>query len=116
MKHSPPDWPGNGEFPDYQQVHPSGKYLYCSNRGDNSIVSFRIEPDGKLFLLDHVKTNGRIPRDFNIDPTGRFLLAANQNSDNIAVFRIDQGTGLLSDTNYAFPAETPVCIVFGAQR
>ena len=64
-------------------VHPSGKFLYGSNRGHNSIAMFRInEKNGKLTALGHESTRGSTPRNFGIDPTGQFLLAANQQTDN----------------------------------
>ena len=79
------------------QVHPSGKFLYGSNRGNHSIAVFAIDPvKYTLTLVEHQSTKGRTPRNFGIDPTGQFLLAANQDTDNIAVFRIDQKTGKLS--------------------
>ncbi|WP_417849683.1 lactonase family protein [Thalassoglobus sp.] len=89
-------------------VHPSGKFLYVSNRGPNSIAMFRIRKDGTLEPLGYAPTNGEIPRGFGIDPTGNFLLAANQNSDTVVVFRIDQKTGKLSATGTVLNISTPV--------
>ena len=78
-------------------VHPSGKFLYGSNRGHNSIAIFAIDAQsGKLRPLGHESTRGKTPRSFAIDPTGRFLLAANQDTDNVAVFRIDPASGGLA--------------------
>jgi 6-phosphogluconolactonase len=96
-------------------VHPNGRFLYASNRGDNSIVMFRI--DGrKLTLIGHVPTGGKTPRSFVIDPSGTFLLAANQDSGSIAAFRIDLRTGLLKLTEQA-AVPVPVSIVFaGLER
>ncbi len=94
-------------------VSPSGKFLYGSNRGHNSIVVFEIDPrTGKLKLVEHVSTEGNWPRNFTIDPTGRFLLVANQRSENVVVFSIDPQTGRLKPTgvNEAIPA--PVCLRF----
>ena len=71
-------------------VSPSGRFLYGSNRGHNSIVVFEIDQrTGKLKLLEHVSTEGNWPRNFTIDPSGRFLLVANQRSDNVVTFSID---------------------------
>ena len=65
-------------------VSPSGKFLYGSNRGHNSIVVFEIDPrTGKFKLVEHVSTEGNWPRNFTLDPSGRFLLVANQRSDNV---------------------------------
>jgi len=94
------------------RVHPSGKFLYGSNRGHDTIAVFTIAPDGKLTLVDNTPTGGQIPRNFNIDPTGRWLLAANQNSDSVVVFAIDQATGKLSPSGNQLKVDTPVCIRF----
>lgn len=92
-------------------VSPNGKFLYGSNRGHDSIVSYRIdEKTGKLEYVEHVSTGGKTPRNFAIDPTGRFLLAANQNSDSIVVFRIDEKSGKLVLTGNVAQVPTPVCL------
>jgi 6-phosphogluconolactonase len=76
-------------------VSPSGKFLYGSNRGHDSIVICAIDERGTLSLVGHESTHGKTPRNFAIDPTGTFLLAANQGSGTIAVFRIDSERGTL---------------------
>jgi 6-phosphogluconolactonase len=97
-------------------AHPSSKFLYASNRGHDSIASFRIDAaTGSLTPLEHVSTQGKTPRNFAIDPSGRFLIAANQNSGTVVVFRIDQETGRLAPTGSA-PVPSPVCLVFAAGR
>jgi 6-phosphogluconolactonase len=69
-------------------IAPSGKFVYGSNRGHDSIVVFSIDQrTGQLNLVQHVSTQGKTPRNFAIDPAGEFLLAANQNSDNVVTFR-----------------------------
>lgn len=94
-------------------VHPSGRFLYGSNRGHNSIVIFSIDPSsGKLTLVGHESTRGNWPRNFGIDPAGRFLLAANQNSDSVATFRIDEATGKLSPVGNVLEIPAPVCLKF----
>ena len=94
-------------------VHPSGKFLYASNRGHDSIVEFAIDPvRGTLTLAGDFSTQGKEPRNFALDPTGKFLLAANQESNNIVVFRIDQSTGALTATGEVAPVPAPVDIVF----
>jgi 6-phosphogluconolactonase len=94
-------------------IHPSGKYLYGSNRGHNSIAVFTVEPgSGQLCLVQNESTQGKTPRNFVIDPTGKYLLAANQDSDNIAIFSIDQATGKLSSTGKSIQAFKPVCLRF----
>ena len=92
-------------------VHPTGQFLYGSNRGHNSIAMFRInKKNGKLTALGHESTRGSTPRNFGIDPTGQFLLAANQQSDNVAVFRINQDTGKLKFTGNEIKLSKPVCV------
>lgn len=90
-----------------------GLHLYASNRGDDSIAVFAIEPaSGKLSLIEHVPSGGKMPRHFAIDPSGGFLLAENQKSDNIVVFRIDPDTGRLRATGQSITLTAPVCVVF----
>lgn len=95
-------------------VSKSGRFLYGSNRGHNSIVVFAIDPrTGRLSLVEHVSTEGDWPRNFVIDPTGRFLLVANQRSDNVVVFRLDAQTGRLTPTGEVAEIPAPVCLQFG---
>ncbi len=96
-------------------VHPSGKFLYASNRGTaNSIVAYKIDAvKGTLTAAGTFSTKGMIPRNFAIDPTGQFLLAANEDSGNIVVFRIDATTGSLTPTGQVVEVPAPVCITFG---
>lgn len=91
-------------------VHPSGKFLYVSNRGPNTIAIFSIQDDGTLQPIGYESTQGEIPRGFGIDPTGQYLLAANQNSDTVVVFKIDQSTGQLTPTGTVLKIPTPVCV------
>lgn len=94
-------------------VHPSGKFLYGSNRGHNSIVIFSIDPgSGKLTLTGHESTRGNWPRNFGIDPAGRFLLTANQNSNSVATFKIDEATGKLNPVGQVLEIPAPVCLKF----
>jgi 6-phosphogluconolactonase len=77
-------------------VHPSGRFVYGSNRGDDSIAVFGCDPDsGRLTFIERVPNGGKTPRQFEIDPTGRNLLAANPDSNTIVVFRIDKESGRL---------------------
>jgi 6-phosphogluconolactonase len=93
------------------QVHPSGHFLYGSNRGHNSIAIFALEPEtGKLTTVGFEPTQGKNPRNFAIDPTGAFLLAENQDSNTIVVFRIDPKTGALRSTGQNVGLAKPVCI------
>ena len=99
------------------QVHPTGKFLYASNRGHDSIAVFKIDADtGALTPVEYVSTQGKTPRHFAIDPTGSYLFAANQDSNNIVIFRIDPQTGRLTPTGHVLEAPSPVSIIFIASE
>jgi 6-phosphogluconolactonase len=92
---------------------PSGRFLYASNRGPDTIATFTVNPaTGTLQLVEQVATKGKTPRNFAIDPTGRFLWVANQESNNIVVFRVDPKTGRLTDTGEMLNAPSPVSVIF----
>ena len=94
-------------------VYPSGKFLFASTRGHNSIALFRIdEKTGQLTLVEHTPSGGKTPRDISLDPSGRFLLAANQDSGNVVAFSIDLETGHLTPTGQQLELSNPVAIVF----
>lgn len=95
------------------EVHPSGKFLYASNRGHDSIAVFAIDQKtGQLTARGQVKTGGQTPRNFTQSPDGKHLLAANQNSNDIFVFKIDSETGDLTPTGQRLEMPSPVCLVF----
>lgn len=92
---------------------PSGRFLYASNRGDDSVVVFRRdEKDATLKLVEFDSTQGKTPRSFSLDPTGHWLIAADQDSNKLVVFRIDPDTGHLSLTNEAHEVSAPACVLF----
>ena len=93
-------------------VHPSGRFVYSSNRGHDSIAVFAIGDDGTPSLVQHQSTGGRAPRNFTLDPSGRFLVAANQDTDNILVFRVDPETGRLAPAGCEIAVPAPVCVIF----
>jgi 6-phosphogluconolactonase len=108
----PDNFSGNSFCADVH-VSPSGKFLYGSNRGHDSIVGFAIDQrTGRLKQMEHVSTQGKWPRNFTIDPTGKFLLVANQHTDNVVIFRIDSQTGRLKPTGHAAEIPIPVCLKF----
>ena len=108
----PADFTGANTSADIH-VSPDGRFLYCSNRGHDSVAAFKIEPrNDKLTFIAHESTGGKTPRNFAIDPTGAFLLVANQNSDNIVTFRRDMKTGRLSRTGQVVEVPSPVCLKF----
>jgi len=99
------------------RVHPSGKFVYASNRGHNSIAVFSVQPStGKLARIEIQSTLGKAPRCFALDPSGQWLLAENQDSDNIVVFRVDKNSGRLTPAGQEVKVGSPVCLLFLAQR
>jgi 6-phosphogluconolactonase len=110
----PEDFKGTNSSADIH-VSPDGRFVYCSNRGHDSIAIFAINPRNNLLTtVGHESTRGKTPRNFAIDPSGRFLLVANQNSDSIVVFRVDQKTGRLVSAGQVAQVPSPVCLKFTA--
>jgi 6-phosphogluconolactonase len=98
-------------------VHATGRFLYASNRGHDTIAVFAIDENtGGLRLLEHVPTQGKTPRGFGVDPSGRYLLAANQDSDTVVVFRIDPETGRLAPTGRSAGVGSPVSVAFVSEN
>jgi 6-phosphogluconolactonase len=94
-------------------MHPSGRFLYTSNRGDDSIALFAIDHrSGKLTFVERVPSGGKTPRNFAIDPAGKRLFAANQDSGNIVEFAIDQNSGKLTSNGEVAKVPSAVCVVF----
>lgn len=97
------------------QIAPSGKFLYASNRGDDSIAVFAIDKNrGTLTPVEYASTKGASPRNFEIAPGGSVLFAANEKSDNIVLFRINAQTGRLTPTGKVLEIAQPVCVKFVA--
>ncbi len=95
------------------QVAPSGRFLYGSNRGHDSIVIYALDPDrGTMTLVGHESTRGKIPRNFTLSPKGLFLAAANQDSNTVVMFRVDPDRGTLTATGSVVEAGTPICVKF----
>lgn len=94
------------------RIEPSGRYLYTSNRGDDSISQFRINPEtGKLEHISNTPTQGKYPRDFILDTAGSYLLCANQGTDNILLYSVNQEDGTLKPEKEIKDVSMPVCIV-----
>jgi 6-phosphogluconolactonase len=94
-------------------VHPSGRFVYASNRGHDSIAVFAVdEASGLLSARGQTSTGGRTPRNFNVHPDGGLLLAANQDGDTVVPFRIDPASGALTPTGRVTETPSPVCIIF----
>jgi len=95
------------------EVGRSGRFLYASNRGNDSITVFAIDPiKGTLTMVQVVPTQGKIPRNFAIDPTGKYLVAGNQKSDQMVVFDVDQNDGQLKPAGQVVDVPAPVSILF----
>jgi 6-phosphogluconolactonase len=108
----PKDFKGRNDTAEIA-VHPTGKWLFASNRGHDTIAVFSIDPaTGKLQPAGEFPTGGKEPRHFAMDPTGRFLLAENQNSNTIVVFRIDLGNGTLTQVSQVDGIPSPVSLAF----
>ncbi len=99
------------------KVHPSGKFLFASNRGHDSIAVFSIDSHtGTLTLVDHFPSQGKTPRNFEIDPAGKLLFVANQDTNNVVIFRIDPNSGRLTPTGQTLHVPSPVCLKFMASE
>lgn len=99
------------------QVHPSGKFVYVSNRGHHSLAIYAVDTaTGKLTHLGNQSTLGETPRNFCIDPSGQYILAANQDTDNVVVFKIDQESGTLTPTQSEAHVSMPVCVKFWSRE
>ncbi len=94
-------------------LHPSGRFLYVSNRGHDSLAIYSVDQRGGLLgPLDHVPSGGRTPRGFAVDPLGQFILVANQHSGNIVTLRLDPQNGQLFPTDHKISIPQPVCVLF----
>jgi len=108
----PKDFSGRNDAAEIA-VHPNGKFLYTSNRGENTIAIFSIDPaKGTLTFVARSPTGGKEPRHFAIDPSGKYLLAENQLSNNIVVFKIDLATGGLTPIGQVVDVPSPVDLTF----
>ena len=93
-------------------VDARGRFLYVSNRGDDSIAVFGIDPeDASLTFVERVPSGGRTPRSFAIDPTGQWLFVANQDSNEIRLFRVDPTSGRLTASPRSLKVVSPVCVL-----
>lgn len=108
----PPGWNGRNTTSEIA-VAPSGRFVYASNRGHDSVTIFRVdEATGDLAPVGWEPVQGRTPRFITLDPTGALLYAANQDSDTIVEFRVDPRAGTLAATGQVVPVGSPSSIVF----
>jgi len=99
------------------EVSPDGRFAYGSNRGDDSLAVFAVDPStGRLTARGHAPVGGKYPRHFTIDPTGGFILAAHQNSGQVAVLRLDPASGMPALTGMTVKVDKPVCLLPVGQR
>jgi 6-phosphogluconolactonase len=96
--------------------HPTGKWLYVSNRGHDTIAVYAIGADGKLTWIENAPAQVAIPRGFGIDPTGKWLITAGQNDHKIAVLKIDPASGKLTATDQTVEVGAPVCVLFATPK
>jgi 6-phosphogluconolactonase len=108
----PESWEGTSTAAEVA-VHPSGKWLYASNRGHNSVVLFTIDPEkGTLTFVEEQGTGGKTPRHFGIEPNAKHLAIANQDSDSVLVCRVDAGNGRLKPSGVFATVPSPACVKF----
>lgn len=93
-------------------VHPNGRWLYVSNRGDDSVATFAVGKDGTLTRVEVHPLGLKEPRGFGIDPSGRWMVVGGQSSDDLASFPIDPKTGRLGAAAGRAKVGKPVCVVF----
>ena len=116
MSTLPPDFHGPNGAAEVL-VHPNGRFLYGSNRGDESIAVFTIDPDkGTVEPVQFVPTQGKQPSNILIDPSGKYLMVANVFSSNLVQFQIDQQTGRLISTGFNFAVPFPAGMQFAPAR
>ncbi len=94
------------------RISQDGKFVYASNRGDDSLAVFSVATDGSLKRIQIISTSGKNPRDFNITPDGAYIITVHQDSDNATVFKRDQETGLLNTLSNDFFVPESVCVTF----
>ncbi|TFH26654.1 MAG: lactonase family protein [Bacteroidia bacterium] len=101
------------KYPAAVRVHPNGKFVYASTRGENSCISvFSIAEDGSITRIQVKEQVPFWPRDFNLDPSGRYLISAGERSNDIRLYTIDQDSGLLSETDASLELPAPCCILY----
>lgn len=101
-------------------LHKTGRFLYASNRGHDSIALFAVDteadpktgnPNGLLTFIDAFPCGGKVPRSFDLSPCGRWLIVANQDGNNVRTFRIDPESGRLTPTSTEINLGKPVCVL-----
>ncbi len=92
------------------RISPDGKFVYASNRGDDSIAEFSVDPESfKLTMVGTTKSGGKTPRNFDWDPTATWMIVSNHDSDNAVVFKRDAATDRLTQTGAPIAVTYPLC-------
>jgi 6-phosphogluconolactonase len=111
LPHNPELPPNVTNYPADLHMHPSGQFLYGSNRGHNSLVVYKIDtPSGRPVFSSYQATQGDFPRGFALDPSGQYVLVGNQHGNSVVSFRVNAQTGQLSPTGYTIAIPTPLCV------
>jgi 6-phosphogluconolactonase len=101
------------KYPAAVRVHPNGKFVYASTRGENSCISaFEIAEDGRASRIQVMEQVPNWPRDFNLDPSGKYMLVAGERSNEVKLYRIDKKSGLLTETSAIMELPAPANILF----
>jgi 6-phosphogluconolactonase len=109
----PAEYSGPRNAPADIRIHPNGKFVYGSNRGDDSIAVFKIdEATGQMIAVDIVKTLGMNPREFNFEPSGKYLFVGNLDSNQIVTFAVDPDSGKMTPTGAKTEISKPACVHF----
>ena len=108
----PPGADTNGVTTAEILFHPSGRWLYVSNRGCGTIAVYARGEDGKLTWVQNASAQVMVPRGFGLDRSGKWLLVGGQSDNKIAVLKIDGATGKLSATDQTATVGAPVCVIF----
>ncbi len=93
-------------------IHPTGRWLYVSSRGDDIVAVYAVKSDGTLALIENAPAAVDFPRGMGLDPTGRWLITAGQKDNRLAVLEIDAETGKLTPNGQSAEAPSPVCVMF----
>ena len=93
-------------------LHPSGKFVYVSNRGHHSVAVFKVNDDRKLTAAGHITGDIKTPRNFAVDPTGKWMLIASQDGGKVGVWELDAATGMGKETGSTAAVSRPVCVRF----
>ena len=110
----PPNYDGKTNHSAEVLLHPSGKFLYASNRGADSLAVYRVAPDGTLTNQQIISSGGEAPWSFVIDSAGEHLICSNLKSSNLVVFDIDPKTGKLSQSSEVSVPE-PISLAIKSQ-